>query len=131
MEKLGQQTRFERGAARLAEVDGGAGEEVVAPLGDLGRYIVEFAFGDVYSRDGLSLRDRELATVAMLTAMGGREPQLRVHVGAALNVGLTEREIEEVIIQTVPYAGFPTAINAMNVLEEVVRGEPGVAAKRG
>ena len=115
-----EQTRFEQGSDRLAEVDGKAGAEVVAPLGDLGRYIVEFAFGDIYNREGLSLRDRELATVAALTAMGGREPQLKVHVGAALNVGLTQKEIEETIIQTVPYAGFPTAINAMNVFKEVV-----------
>lgn len=92
----------------------------MAPLGDLGRYIVEFAFGDIYSREGLSLRDRELVTVAMLAAMGGREPQLEVHIGAALNVGLTEEEIEEAIIQTVPYAGFPTAINAMNAFKRVV-----------
>ena len=113
-------TRFERGLARLAEVDGKAGAEVVGPLGDLGRFIVEFAFGDVYSREGLNLRDRELATVAMLAAMGGREPQLKVHIGAALNVGLTEEEIEETIIQTVPYAGFPTAINAMNAFKQVV-----------
>ncbi len=116
----GEQTRFERGSAKLAEVDGKAGADVVAPLGDLGRYIVEFAFGDVYSREGLSLRDRELVTVAMLAAMGGREPQLEVHIGAALNVGLTEEEIEEAIIQTVPYAGFPTAINAMNAFKRVV-----------
>ncbi len=115
-----EQTRFERGSAKLAEVDGKAGAEVVAPLGDLGRYIIEFAFGDIYSREGLSLRDRELATVAALTVMGGREPQLKVHIGAALNVGLTEDEIKETIIQTVPYAGFPTAINAMNVFKEVV-----------
>jgi 4-carboxymuconolactone decarboxylase len=105
--------------SRLAEVDGRTGEEVIAPLGDLGRYIVEFAFGDIYDREGLSLRDRELATVAALTVLGGREPQLRVHIGAALNVGLTREEIEETIIQTVPYAGFPTAINAMNVFKEV------------
>ena len=116
------ESRFERGLARLAEVDGAAGEEVVAPLGDLGRYIVEFGFGDIYSRDGLSLRDRELATIALLTALGGREPQLRVHLRAGLNVGLSAREIEEVIIQTVPYAGFPTAINAFTLLKEVVGG---------
>lgn len=112
-------TRFERGIRKLAEVDGTVGEEVVAPLGDLGRYIIEFAFGDIYSREGLSLREREIATVAMLTAMGGREPQLRVHLNAAFNVGLTYREIEEVILQTVPYAGFPTAINALNLLKAV------------
>lgn len=114
------QSRFTRGQAKLAEVEGPLGGEVVGPLGDLGRYIVEFAFGDIISREGLSVRDRELVTVAVLTALAGREPQLRVHLLSGLNVGLTARELEEVIIQTVPYAGFPTAINALNVLKEVL-----------
>lgn len=116
-------SRYERGLAKLAEVDGHAGEEVVARLGDLGRYIVEFAFGDIYSRPGLSLRERELATVAALTALGGREPQLRLHLGAALHVGLSVAELEETILQTVPYAGFPTAINAWTALKSVVAEE--------
>jgi len=110
------QTRYERGLARLTEVDGEAGERVVAALGDLGRYVVEFAFGDIYTREAMSLREREIATVAVLTALGGREPQLRVHMEAALHVGVSFQEIEEIILQTVPYAGFPTAINAMNLL---------------
>lgn len=117
-------SRFTMGLAKLAEVDGTVGEDVVAPLGDLGRYIVEFAFGDIYRREGLGLREREIATVAMLTVLG-RETQLRVHINAALNVGLSAGEIEEVIIQTVPYAGFPTAINAVNLLKSVVSDTPG------
>lgn len=117
------ESRFERGLAKLAEVDGSVGEQVVAPLGDLGRYIVEFAFGDIYSRDGLSLRDREIATVALLAGQGGRDPQLRVHLGAALNVGRTPKELEEIVIHTVPYAGCPTAINALVVLREVLAQE--------
>lgn len=118
------ETRYTRGLAKLAEAGGPAGEEVVAPLGDLGRDVVEFAYGDIYRRSGLSLRERELATVGVLTAMGGREPQLRFHLGAALKVGLTAEELEEVIIQTVPYAGFPTAINALNLLKQVVAEAP-------
>ncbi len=110
--------RFENGLKKLFEVDGNAGVEITENLGDLGRYIVEFAFGDIYSRDGLSLRDREISTIAMLTCLG-REPQLEVHINAGLNVGLTKEEIEEIIIQTVPYAGFPTAINALNVLKKM------------
>ncbi len=113
-------TRFEKGLKKLFEVDGNTGVEITENLGDLGRYIVEFAFGDIYSRENLSLRDREIATIAMLTCLGGREPQLDVHIHAGLNVGLTKQEIEEIIIQTVPYAGFPTAINAMNVLKKIV-----------
>ncbi|MBD2103761.1 carboxymuconolactone decarboxylase family protein [Leptolyngbya sp. FACHB-261] len=115
------QTRYERGLKKLAEVDGKIGEEVVSRLGDLGRYIVEFAFGDIYNREGLNLREREIATIAMLTAMGGREPQLRVHIGAGLHVGLAPEEIEEIILQTVPYAGFPTAINALHILQDIVQ----------
>ncbi len=99
------------------------GSAVVAPLGDLGRYIVEFAFGDIYSREGLALRERELVTVAMLTVLD-RGPELRVHLGAALNVGATPEELEEVIIQTLPYAGFPTAIHAVKALRDVVTERP-------
>jgi len=116
MTTISETTRYKRGLAKLAEVDGQAGQRVVDSLGDLGRYIVEFAFGDIYSRPGMSLREREIATVALLTALGGREPQLRVHMEAALHVGITLQELEEIVLQTVPYAGFPTAINAMNVL---------------
>jgi len=109
--------RYDLGRNKLAEVDGSAGEQVVDSLGDLGRYIVEFAFGDIYSRPGLSLRDRELITVAMLAAMGAREPQLDVHLRGALNVGVTIEELREVMIHVAPYAGFPTAINGMRRLQ--------------
>ena len=112
--------RSTRGLAKLAEVTGPTGEDVVAPLGDLGRYVVEFAFGDIYSRAGLGLREREIVTIAALIALGGREKQLRAHLRAGLHLGLTALELEEVIIQTVPYAGFPTAINALEALREVV-----------
>ena len=118
MNQTDERSRYERGLVKMAEIDGKVGEEVVAPLGDLGRYIVEFGFGDIYCRDGISLREREIATVAMLTVLA-RDTQLRVHIGAALNVGLSPKEVEETIIQTVPYAGFPTAINALNILKQV------------
>jgi 4-carboxymuconolactone decarboxylase len=113
-----QETRYERGLKKMSEVYGVPVEEVVAPLRDLGRYMVEFPYGDIYSRDGLAARDREIATIAMLTALGGREPQLRVHMASALNVGLTADELNEIIIHTVIFAGFPTAINALNVLRD-------------
>ncbi len=86
---------------------------------DLGRYIVEFGFGDVYSRPGLSLPQRELATVAALTALGSATPQLKVHIAAALNVGLSRREIVETILQMSLYAGFPAALNGMFAAREV------------
>ena len=108
--------RYTRGVRRLAEVDGEAGQRVIEAMQsvapDLARYVIEFGFGDVYSRDGLDLRTRELATVAGLVALGHAQPQLKVHVHGALNVGCTPAEIVEVIIQMVLYAGFPAAVNA-------------------
>jgi len=121
--------RFERGSRRLTEVDGEAGAKVIEELADiapdLGRYIVEFAFGDVYSRPGLSLREHQIATVAALTALGTAQPQLRVHVGAALNVGLTREEIVEVMIQMAVYAGFPAALNGIAAARDAFAAAPG------
>lgn len=121
--------RYARGVARLAEIDGAAGDAVIAGLADLapdlGRYIIEFGFGDVYSRPGLDLRTRELATVAALTAMGHARPQLEVHLAAALNVGATRAEIVEVIIQMSLYAGFPAALNAIAALRTVLEARHG------
>lgn len=109
--------RFTAGWAKLAEIDGAAGEQVMAALApvapDLGRYIVEFAFGDLYSRPGLDLKSRELATVAALTVLGHAQPQLAVHVHGALNVGCSPQQIIEVMLQMVAYAGFPVVINAV------------------
>ncbi len=116
--------RYQRGRKRLAEIDGTAGESVVDTLGDLGRYIVEFAFGDIYDRPGLSLRDRELVTVAMLAAMGGCEPQLDVHLQAAVNVGVSTDELRELMIHVAPYAGFPAAINATRRLQALESQQP-------
>lgn len=116
--------RYERGWAALAEIDGEAGEKVIASLQDiapdLARYIVEFSFGDVYCRSGLDLRKRELVTIAACTAMGTALPQLKVHVHGLLNVGGTERELVEAIIQMAVYAGFPAALNAIGVAREAL-----------
>lgn len=118
-----REQRYERGLAKLAEVDGHAGEAVVASLQDiapdLGRYIIEFAFGDVYSRPGLGLKARELATIAMCTALGTAAPQLRVHIHGFLNVGGTREEAVEVITQMAGYAGFPAALNGIAAAREV------------
>ena len=116
------EARRERGLARLAELDDEpGGGEFLANLGDLGDYTVDFVFGDVHCRDGLSVRDREVVIVAVLTALGGLEPQVRAHVRAARAAGVSDRELEETIIQTTPYAGFPRAINSMKILREEQR----------
>ena len=115
--------RYARGARALAEIDGEAGERVIAALADIApdfaRYLIEFPFGDIYARPGLDLRSREIATIAALTAMGNAAPQLKVHVEAGLNVGLSRAEITEVIMQMAVYAGFPAALNGLFAAKEV------------
>lgn len=120
MASTDEKSRFERGMETLSQIHGTVGENAVAPLGDLGRYIVEFAYGEIYQRNGLGLRERAIATVAMLASRPGLEPELRYHLRAALRVGLTATELEEIIIHTVAYAGFPTAMNAMKLLRELL-----------
>ncbi|MFI1863998.1 carboxymuconolactone decarboxylase family protein [Streptomyces jumonjinensis] len=115
--------RYRRGAEKLMEIDGRHGLDVVESLDDiapdLGRFIVEFTFGDVYYRPWLTARRRQIVTVAALTAFGDTAPQLRVHIGAALNVGLSPAQIVETLIQVVPYAGFPRVLNAITVARAV------------
>ncbi|WP_422843918.1 carboxymuconolactone decarboxylase family protein [Acidovorax sp. M2(2025)] len=115
--------RYLRGLAKLREIDGQAGEHVVASLDgiapDFARYLIEFPFGDIYSRPGLDLRSREIAVVAALTALGNATPQLKVHLRAALNVGVTREETVEVLMQMAVYAGFPAALNGLAAAREV------------
>ena len=115
--------RIKRGTEKLKEVDGNAGEGVIASLKeiapDLGRYILEFAFGDVYCRDGLSLQEREIITIASLLTAGGCEPQLEVHINGSLNVGISPEKVIETFIQCIPYTGFPKVLNAVNVAKKV------------
>ena len=117
------ESRLERGHRALAEIDGQAGHNVVAALADIApdfaTYIFEFPFGDIYSRPGLDLRSREIATIAALAAMGNAAPQLKVHIEAGLNVGLTRDEIVEILIQMAVYAGFPAALNGLFAAKEV------------
>jgi 4-carboxymuconolactone decarboxylase len=116
-------SRLERGRRALAEIDGEAGHKVIAALADIAPdfadYVLEFPFGDIYSRPGLDLRSREIATIAALTAMGNAQPQLKVHIEAGLNVGLSRQEITEVLIQMAVYAGFPAALNGLFAAKEV------------
>lgn len=115
--------RFERGWEKLKEIDGQQGERVIESLKDIApdfaKLVIEFPFGDIYSRPGLDLKAREIATVAALTAMGNATPQLKVHIHAALNVGCTREEITEVIMQIAVYAGFPAALNGLFAAKEV------------
>jgi 4-carboxymuconolactone decarboxylase len=118
-----EQARHERGMAMLQTIDGDSGQRVIDSLGDispeLGHQVVAWAFGDIYARPGLQPRDRQLVTLGMLTALGGCEPQLDVHINAALNVGLSAEEIVEALLHSAVYCGMPKALNATIVAKKV------------
>lgn len=120
--------RLAHGLDVLARIDGDAGRAVLDALADvapaMGHHIAAFAFGDVYDRPGLDPRSRQLVTLGVLTALGGCEAQLKVHIGASLNVGLSAEEIVETILHASVYCGFPRALNAVFVAR-------GVFAERG
>ncbi|WP_369252145.1 carboxymuconolactone decarboxylase family protein [Streptomyces sp. R41] len=118
-----REERFEHGLGVLERVDGEAGQRVVDALSDinpeLGHQIVAWAFGDIYDRPGLAPRDRQLVTLGILTALGGCEAQLDVHVNAALNVGLTPEQIVEALLHSAVYCGIPKALNATFAAKKV------------
>ena len=127
-----QSERYRRGLVNLQAIDGEAGEHVVASLADIApdfaRYLIEFPFGDIYNRPGLDLKSREIAVIAALTALGNAVPQLKVHLRAALNVGVTRDEIVEVLMQMAVYAGFPSALNGLSAAREVFAQMDGASA---
>lgn len=116
-------TRFELGSEKLKEIDGIGGENVIQSLQDIapdvGKYIIEFAFGDVYTRPELSMQEREMITITSLLTTGGCEPQLEVHINGSLNVGLSPEKITETFIQCIPYTGFPKVLNAIYTAKKI------------
>jgi 4-carboxymuconolactone decarboxylase len=118
-----EQARYDRGAQVLSAVDGAGGQRVVDALADiapaLAHNVVAHGFGEVYARPGLTPPQRQLVTLGILTALGGCEPQVEVHVNASLNVGLTAVEIVEAITHAAVYCGFPKALNAIFAAKRV------------
>lgn len=120
----GDETLRARGERLLRKVDGDKVAdnllreyENIAP--DFTRYLIEFAFGEIYARDG-DLRHKELVAIASLATMGGCDRQLETHLHGAFNVGLSEAEIVEAVMTLIPYIGFPRALNAMAVVKRVI-----------
>lgn len=115
--------RFELGSEKLKEIDGIGGENVIQSLQDIapdvGKYIIEFAFGDVYTRPELSMQEREMITITSLLTTGDCEPQLEVHINGSLNVGLSPEKIIETFIQCIPYTGFPKVLNAIYTAKKI------------
>ena len=123
MENVMERTRFEAGLEQLKRIDGIGGENVIKSLEavapDVGKFIIEFAFGEIYTREGLSLQEREMITITSLLTSGGCEPQLEVHINGALNVGVSSKKIIETFVQCIPYVGFPKVLNAIAVAKKI------------
>ena len=106
-----------------------SGVAEVAP--DFARMVIEFAFGDIYSRDALDLKSRELIAIAALAVSGNAGPQLRVHVESAASAGITKSEIVEVLMQIALYAGFPAALNALGDCHDLLTDDNCLAGSCG
>ena len=118
-------SRYEKGLATLGKINGSAGEEILKKLKsispDFEKLVIEFPYGDIYSRPGLDLKTRELVTIASLTTLGFAASELKAHLNNALNAGCTKEEIVEVIMQMSVYAGFPAALNSLLMAGEVFK----------
>jgi 4-carboxymuconolactone decarboxylase len=124
----GESEAFKLGLARRNRIIGPAGNQrrrlLQALHPDLERMLIEYCWGTVLERPGLSERDRELITISVLLALG-RDREATTHLNGALNVGITKDEIVEVLIQLGVYAGFPATMTGAALLGEVLqaRGE--------
>ena len=122
-ESLSSEEKRQRGLKTLSETSGEAGEAVLAnmrrttPL--LADLLVEFSYGEVIGRPALCAVHKEIAMIAACCGRGAMLPQLKVHVQAALNVGMTEEAILELLVQMAVYAGFPAALNGIAAAREV------------
>ena len=120
-----KEERYKRGWDKLKEVDPEAGDKLINNFKDiapeLGDFIIEHAYGDIYTRSGLDLKSKEIAVIAALAALGNAQPQLKNHIIGALNTGSSINEIKEVIFQMAVFSGFPNCINAINALIEILK----------
>lgn len=117
-------SRYEKGKKSLESIQNRSVEEIFGELDeiapDLSKFVIEFPYSEIYTREGLDLKTREICTVSALTVLG-TIPQLKEHINAALNVGNSPEEIVEIIMQMSAYCGFPKSINAMMAAKEVFK----------
>lgn len=122
-----KEDRYERGYRALQMLDREAAEQVISGLRDIApemsEFLVEFAYGDVFSRPGLEPRWREIATIAALTALGNATPQLKWHISAALNIGVRPEQVIDIMYISAVYHGFPAALNGIAAVREVLAGK--------
>ena len=115
--------RLDRGIKKINELMEGAEKGVLKGLGstapDLANYVLEFIFGDLYSRDGLDLKTKQMLTITILATLANAKPQLAYHINCGLNIGISRKEIIDIITHISGYAGFPAALNGISTAKEV------------
>lgn len=117
--------QYERGLKIRREVLGSAhvdrslanADAFTQPLQEL---ITRYCWGEVWSRPGLSKRDRSIINLAAITALN-RSEELKLHVRGALNNGMTPDEIREVLLQLLIYCGAPAALDSFRTASEVIK----------
>ncbi len=118
-----EEPRYDRGLAMMRKMFGPGIDKALQSMAatdpNLARCLVEFPFGDIYTRPGLDLKTREMLTVAALTVLGYPQAELKDHIKGALNVGCTREQILEIILQMAVYAGFPAALEAVKTAGSV------------
>lgn len=116
-------TRLERGKQKINELVEGGDVGVLKGLGkvapDLANYVLEFIFGDLYSRDGFDIKTKQMLTITILATLGNAKPQLAYHINAGLNLGLSREDIINIMTHISGYAGFPAALNGVATAKEV------------
>ena len=119
---------YARGWQQLLQITGEQGDARIAQLRsfapELCDYIIRFAYGEIYSRTGLSTKEQMMVTITSLLTQGDTH-QLRVHIQSALRVGLTEQQVMDTMIHCIPYIGFPRVMDGMTLLQQVLESEHG------
>lgn len=115
--------RFNKGVEKINQLVKGGDHDILKGIGsvapDLAKYVIEFIFGDLYTRSGLDLKTKQILTITILATLGNAKPQLAYHINAGLNIGISRQEIIDIMIHIAGYAGFPAANNGVNTAKEV------------
>lgn len=112
--------RLGKGIAAQAEIFGDHMKEAWK-AGTVNRYLAANCFGDYYTRTGLDLAQREMITFCFLSAQGGCEPQLTAHAKGNMNMGNDAEFLTKVVLQCLPYIGYPRSLNAMRCIAEAAK----------
>lgn len=117
--------RFKKGWEKMQQIGGKQSEDTIELLENIapgfGNHIVEYAFGDIFCRDGLNLKERELVLIASLTTQGDCDTWLNLHINAGLNAGLKPKEIVEAVVQCSLPCGLPKILNTLSIVNQVFK----------